>query len=224
MAAVLTLAPARIASARSPMEDLREAATVVSELRQAENGIPEHIWNRAQCVVVVPDLKKAGFILGGEFGSGVMSCRTGNAWGAPVFMSLAKGSAGFQIGAEEIDLVLLIMNRTGAEKLLGNGVTLGADVSVAAGPVGRTASAATDAQLSAEMLSYSRSRGLFAGVDFSGGALKPDKDDNAEVYGSNRMARDIAFGAVPPRLNPETRAFMDALAGRGVRGTSGAYR
>src|SRR5262249_1901037 len=156
---------------------LNESAAVVNELRTApDNGIPQDLWAKAECVVVIPSLKKAAFVIGGEYGSGVMSCKNGSEWSAPVFMQLAKGSVGFQIGAQSTDLVLLVMNRRGMEKMLSNKVTLGADISIAAGPVGRAASAATDAQLNAEILSYSRSQGLFAGVNLSGGALKADKD------------------------------------------------
>src|SRR6516165_4336572 len=125
---------------------LNEAATVLSELRAApDNGIPQDLWNKTECVVVIPSMKKAAFLVGGEYGSGVMSCKNAGVWSSPVFMQLAKGSVGFQIGAQSTDLVLLVMNRRGMDKLLSDKVTLGADMSVAAGPVGRTASAATDA-------------------------------------------------------------------------------
>ena len=131
-------------------EKLNEAGTVLRELRNAaDGGIPASVFNKAHCVVVIPDLKKAGFIIGGEHGSGVMSCRHGSSWSSPVFMEITKGSAGLQAGVQSIDLVLLVMNESGAEKLLRNKVTLGADASVAAGPVGRAASAGTDAQFSA---------------------------------------------------------------------------
>src|SRR6185503_1730137 len=148
---------------KNDVEKLNDAATVLTELRNApDNGIPDSIWNKAHCVVVIPSLKKGGFIVGGEHGTGVMSCKHGSAWGPPVFMELTKGSVGLQAGVSSTDLVLVVMNERGADKLLRNKVTLGADASVAAGPVGRAASAGTDAQLSAEMLSYSRSKGLFA--------------------------------------------------------------
>lgn len=201
---------------------LNEAATVVNELRNTpDNGIPQDLWNKAQCVVVIPSLKKAAFVVGGEYGSGVMSCRTTNDWSAPVFMQLAKGSVGFQIGAQSTDLVLLIMNRRGLDKLLSDKVSLGADASIAAGPVGRTASAATDAQLSAEILSYSRSQGLFAGIDLSGGTLKPDKDANARAYGSNVEARDVALGtARTAALEPAAAPFLGALRQSGGRAVS----
>jgi len=203
------------------IEKLNEATGVLGELRNtAEGGIPDSLFSKAHCVVVIPDLKKAGFILGGEHGSGVMSCRRGNTWSPPVFMDLTKGSAGLQIGVQSTDLVLLVMNQSGADKLLRNKVTLGGDASVAAGPVGRAASAGTDAQLSAEMLSYSRTKGLFAGVDLSGGSLNPDHSKNERAYGPNASARDIALGTARVKVSAEAQAFINAL-GRDTRGTSG---
>jgi|KBSMisStandDraft_5_1062788.scaffolds.fasta_scaffold304846_2 lipid-binding SYLF domain-containing protein len=200
---------------------LNDSRAVLSEMRNADdNGIPDSIWSKAECVVVIPDLKKAGFIVGGEAGSGVMACRNGGHWGAPIFMKMAKGSFGLQAGASSTDLVLVVMNRGGADKLLGNKVTLGADASVAAGPVGRSASAATDAQLTAQMLAYSRSKGVFAGINLSGGSLRPDDSANAKMYGAEHSARQIAFGTVPVRLTAEGRAFSTAL-GRDVRATGG---
>ena len=190
---------------------LNESATVLSELRAApDNGIPQDLWNKTECVVVIPSMKKAAFLVGGEYGSGVMSCKSANNWSSPVFMQLAKGSVGFQIGAQSTDLVLLVMNRRGMDKLLNDKVTLGADMSVAAGPVGRAASAATDAQLHAEILSYSRSQGLFAGVNLSGGALKPDKDANARAYGSTVDAKAVAMGETHQVLQ-EGAPFLNAL-------------
>lgn len=206
---------------KSDIEKLNEAATVLTELRNTpENGIPDSIWNKAHCVVVIPGLKKGGFIIGGEHGSGVMSCKNGNAWGPPVFMEMTKASVGLQAGISSTDLVLVVMNESGADKLLRNKVTLGTDASIAAGPVGRTASAATDAQLSAEMLSYSRSKGLFAGIDLSGGSLNPDTSRNERAYGTNASARDIALGTTRVKVSPEMHAFTNAL-GREVRATSG---
>ena len=219
--AVLVAATAFAQLSKHDATKLNEATTVLSEIRGAsDNGIPESIWNKAHCVVVIPDLKKAGFIVGGEHGSGVMSCKNANAWGPPVFMELTKGSAGLQAGVSSTDLVLVVMNERGADKLLRNKVTLGADASVAAGPVGRAASAATDAQLSAEMLSYSRAMGLFAGIDLSGGSLNPDNSKNERAYGANASARDIALGTTPVKMSPEAQAFTNSL-GRDVRGTSG---
>jgi SH3 domain-containing YSC84-like protein 1 len=200
---------------------LGDAAAVLSELRGTpDSGIPEDLWNKAQCVMVIPSLKKAAFIFGGEVGSGVMSCRGAKGWSAPVFMHLAKGSFGLQIGAEQVDLVLLVMNRRGAEKLLQDKVSLGTDASLAAGPVGRSASAATDAQINAEILSYSRSQGLFAGIDLSGGTLQPDTEADARAYGSGVAAREIADGTRQVVVPAAARSFERALE-RDVKATSG---
>jgi lipid-binding SYLF domain-containing protein len=221
VAALLMAATAFGQMKSKDIEKLNEAATVLRELRSAaEGGIPESILSKAHCVVVIPDLKKAGFIVAGERGSGVMSCRHGSTWTSPVFMEMTKGSAGFQAGVQSTDLVLVVMNRAGAEKLLSNKVTLGAGASIAAGPVGRAASAGTDAQLTAEILSYSRAKGLFAGIDLSGGSLNPDQSKNERVYGANASAKDIALGTTPVKLTPEAQRFVDAL-GRDTRGTTG---
>jgi lipid-binding SYLF domain-containing protein len=193
---------------------LSEAAIVLTELRGApDKGVPEGIWTKADCALVIPSLKKGAFVVGGEYGAGVMSCRTTNRaeWTAPVFMHLAKGSFGLQIGGESVDLVLLVMNRRGTEKLLRNKVSLGGDISVAGGPVGRSANAATDAQMKAEMLAYSRAQGVFAGIDLSGGTLKPDDDANVRAYGKDVTALDIAMGTKPATAPAEASAFMHAL-------------
>jgi lipid-binding SYLF domain-containing protein len=211
------LATAAISTAE--VKRLQNAASVIRAMRdQPDNGIPEKLWSRTACVVVIPDLKKAAFGIGGEYGRGVMSCRTGDRWAAPLFMQLEKGSWGLQIGAAEMDLVLLVMNRDGAEKLLGNKVSLGADASVAAGPVGRAAAAATDAQLSAQILSYSRTHGVFAGIDLSGGMLGPDKDANTDVYGTAADSKTIAFGDL--KAPAEARPLLQELS-VGAVGTSG---
>jgi len=189
---------------------IQDSAAVLSEIHgQPDTDIPQELWEKAQCVVVIPSLKKAAFVFGGEYGKGLMSCRHDGAWGAPVFMQLAKGSWGLQIGAESIDLVLLVMNHRGMDKMLEDKVSLGADVSVAAGPVGRTVAAATDAQLNAEIISYSRAQGLFAGIDLSGGILKPDQDANRDLYGRTRLARQaLTDGA---KALAVTQPFMTAL-------------
>ena len=163
----------------SETKRINEAATVLKEIHAVpDKDIPQELWDKARCVIVVPSLKKAAFVLGGEYGKGLMSCRrAGEGWSAPVFMQLAKGSWGLQIGAQSIDLVLLVMNERGMDKLLQDKVTLGAEASVAAGPVGRDARAATDAQMNAEILAYSRTQGLFAGIDVSGGILQDQRDD-----------------------------------------------
>jgi lipid-binding SYLF domain-containing protein len=196
----------------SEIKRVQEAATVLRDIHAVpDKDVPQDLWDKAECVLVVPGLKKAAFIIGGEYGKGLMSCRRNGAWSAPVFMQVGKGSWGFQVGAQSIDLVLLVMNRTGVEKLLGNKVTLGAEMSVAAGPVGRDARAATDAQMKAEILSYSRAQGLFAGINLSGGVVKPDEDDNKDLYGPGVTPKDVLFGGTittPAVMKP----FMDALA------------
>src|SRR5262245_29104997 len=190
-AAVAFLAAATTIHAALPAgeaERLRKAGAVLQEVR---GSIPQDLFDRARCTIVIPDLKKAAFIVGGEYGRGVMSCRAGETWSAPVFMQIGKGSWGFQGGAEEVDLVLLVMNEEGVQKLLRNKVTLGADASVAAGPVGGAGHAGTDAALTAEIVSYSRAKGLFAGVNLSGGVLRPDEDANKVAYGPNATPRTI---------------------------------
>jgi lipid-binding SYLF domain-containing protein len=192
--AVTCAAPAFAALSTAEQKRLAEAATVLRELRDVpDKGISEELWNKAECVAVIPSLKKAALGIGGEYGRGVMSCKAGESWSAPLFLQLAKGSWGLQIGAQEIDLVLLVMNRRGVEKLLDNNISLGADASVAAGPVGRSANAGTDLAMSAEMLAYSRSHGAFAGIDISGGVLKPDKDANVDAYGESVKPHDVVF-------------------------------
>ncbi len=194
---------------------ISEAAGVLAEVHGVpDRGVPSELWNRASCVIVIPSLKKAAFLVGGEYGKGLMSCRrSATAWSAPVFMELEKGSWGLQIGAQTIDLVLLVMNERGMQKLLGNKVTLGAEASIAAGPVGRDARAATDAQMNAEILSYSRTQGLFAGINLSGGVIKPDPEDNQDLYGKPIEARAVLTGdaVAPPAV---TQPFMDELARR----------
>jgi len=191
-------------------ERVEESATVLTEIHSApDKDIPKELWDRATCVIVIPSVKKAAFVFGGEYGKGLMSCRKAGGWSAPVFMELQKGSWGLQIGAQSIDLVLLVNNERGMKKLLGNKVTLGAEASVAAGPVGRDARAATDAQMNAEILSYSRAQGLFAGINLSGGVLKPDSDDNEDAYGKKITPAAILTGstAAPAATAP----FMKAL-------------
>jgi lipid-binding SYLF domain-containing protein len=187
-----------------------ESATVLTELHAApDKDVPQDLWDRATCVIVIPSVKKAAFVFGGEYGKGLMSCRKGGGWSAPVFMQLQKGSWGLQIGAQSIDLILLVNNERGMKKLLGNKVTLGAEASVAAGPVGRDARAATDAQMNAEILSYSRAQGLFAGINLSGGVLKPDGDDNQDLYGRKVTAATVLTGDTAPPA--AVAAFMKAL-------------
>jgi len=193
---------------------IEEAATVLKEIHSVpDKDIPQDLWDKAACVLVVPSLKKAAFVVGGEYGKGLMSCRHNSQWTAPVFMQVGKGSWGLQIGAQSIDLVLLVMNETGMQKLLGNKVSLGAEASIAGGPIGRDARAATDAQLKAEILSYSRTQGLFAGVNLSGGVVKADPDDNQDLYGSGVTPKTVLIDgsvAAPAVMQP----FMEELRRR----------
>ena len=218
-ATLLAASSAFAAPTKDEAKRLSEAGAVLVELQSTDKGIPEDLWNKAQCVIVIPSIKKGAFVIGGEYGKGVMSCRSGHNWSSPVFMQLAKGSFGLQIGAEQIDLVMLLMNRRGLDKLLEDKVSLGADASVAAGPVGRTGSAATDAQLHAEMLSYSRSEGAFAGIDLSGGVLRPDKDANKNAYG-DVDAKTVVMGEHHVAKLDAAEPFLKALR-QEARATTG---
>src|SRR5262245_13911895 len=216
VAATLALVLAAPLRAADPddIKRISKAAEVLREIHAApDKDIPSELWDKAACVVVIPDLKKAAFVFGGEYGRGVMSCKHNGTWTAPSFLRLHKGSWGLQAGAQAIDLVLLVMNEKGMEKLLNNKVTLGAEASAAAGPVGRDARAATDVQLTAEILSYSRTHGLFAGVNISGGVLQVDEDDNAELYGKAVTAREILSGSMKPPT--QAASFMAALKRQG---------
>jgi len=196
-AAVLGLAVFNVQAADLSTREanrIREAATVLKEIHGVpDRDIPQELWERAECVIVVPGLKKAAFVIGGEYGKGLMSCRHTGEWSAPIFMQIGKGSWGLQIGAQSIDLVLLVMNANGMEKMLRNKVSLGVEASIAAGPVGRDARAATDAQMKAEILAYSRTQGLFAGINLSGGVVRADADDNADLYGRQIAPKDVVM-------------------------------
>jgi lipid-binding SYLF domain-containing protein len=176
---------------------LNEAAAVFSEVMAApDRGIPQDMLEHAHCIVIVPDLKTAAFIVGAKYGKGILSCRNkGNAgWSAPGTVRIEGGSVGFQIGGSSTDLIMLIMNERGADKLLEDKFTVGAEGSVAAGPVGRTATAQTDAQMHADILSWSRSQGLFAGLALEGATLRQDLDDNTAIYGQRLGNRNIVTG------------------------------
>jgi lipid-binding SYLF domain-containing protein len=213
--AALLVTPMSAALSTSEAKRIEEAASVLRELHSApDQDVPLDLWQKASCVIVIPGLKKAAFIVGGEYGKGLMSCRTNNSeWSPPVFMRLGKGSWGLQFGAQSIDLVLLVMNDAGVDKLLRNRVSLGAEASVAAGPVGRDARAATDPQLKAEILSYSRTQGVFAGINLSGGIITDDEDDNADLYGKGISARSILLEN-RVHLPGIARQFVDALMRR----------
>jgi lipid-binding SYLF domain-containing protein len=175
-----------------------------------DKGIPRDLLEKAHCIVIVPELNTAAFIVGGKYGKGYLSCRNkgGMGWSAPATVRIEGGSVGFQIGGSETDLIMLVMSARGAEKLLESKFTLGAEGSVAAGPVGRTATAQTDAQMHAEILSWSRSQGLFAGIALEGATLREDLDDNAALYGSKLENRDIVTGG---RAAPESGVRLIGL-------------
>jgi SH3 domain-containing YSC84-like protein 1 len=194
----LALAPL-LAAASEPVKRLDEAAAVFSEVMAApDRGIPQDLLETAHCIVIVPGLKTAAFVFGGKYGKGYMSCRNANqtGWSAPGTVRIEGGSVGFQIGGSETDLIMLVMSERGADKLLASKFTLGAEGSVAAGPVGRTATAQTDAQMHADILSWSRSQGLFAGIALEGATLRQDLDDNATLYGKKLENREIVTKGV----------------------------
>ena len=172
------------------------ADTLTDMMRASDKGIPQDLLDKARCVVVVPGMKKAGFIIGAKYGRGFSVCRRhgGSGWGAPAAMRVEGGSVGFQIGASETDVVLLVMNDGGMKHLLSDKFTLGGEATAAAGPIGRDASAQTDAMMNAEMLSYSRSRGLFAGISLEGATLRQDGETNREIYGRDATNREILSG------------------------------
>jgi SH3 domain-containing YSC84-like protein 1 len=199
MATTLALTPL-LAADNEPAKRLDDAAAVFSEIMATpDKGIPQELLENAHCIVIVPDLKTAAFVVGGKYGKGYLSCRnksgTGG-WSAPATVRIEGGSVGFQIGGSSTDLIMLVMSERGADKLLSSKFTLGAEGSVAAGPVGRTATAQTDAQLHADILSWSRSQGLFAGVALEGATLRQDLDDNATLYGKKLGNRDIVTTGV----------------------------
>jgi lipid-binding SYLF domain-containing protein len=172
------------------------ADTLHDMMNASDHGIPHDLLDKAKCVVVVPGMKKAGFIIGAKYGRGFAVCRHagGTRWGAPAAVQIEGGSVGFQIGASETDVVLLIMNDGGMRHVMSDKFTLGGDASVAAGPLGRTASAETDAEMHAEMLAYSRARGLFAGISLEGATLHADKETDHELYGRDVTSHDILSG------------------------------
>jgi lipid-binding SYLF domain-containing protein len=177
---------------------LEECGTVLQEVLNIPDNIPHDLLAKAECVIVIPGVKKLAFGVGADFGRGAMVCRTGEhfrgAWGAPAMYALEGGSVGFQIGGEETDLILLVMNSRGMDSILSSKVKLGADASIAGGPKGRDASADTDAWMRAEILSYSRSRGVFAGISLEGSTIRPDDDASADVYGHHMKAAEIVRG------------------------------
>jgi lipid-binding SYLF domain-containing protein len=197
--------PLSAAQDKKEADRLQNCGTVLKEILDIPDDIPQDLLDKADCVIVYPSVLKAAFVIGGSYGRGAMTCRTGEhftgPWSAPTLMALEGGSVGFQLGGQATDFVLLVMNGRGAHSILNSKVKLGADASVAAGPKGRTAAAATDVTLRAEVLSYSRSRGLFAGISLEGSTVRPDNDANERVYGKKLEAESIVFKgavAVPP--------------------------
>src|SRR5450759_4494350 len=193
---------------------LNEAAAVFSEVMAApDKGIPQELLGKAHCIVIVPSLKTGAFLVGGKYGKGYLSCRSksGSGWSAPGTVRIEGGSVGFQIGASSTDLIMLVMSERGADKLLASKFTLGGEGSVAAGPVGRTATAQTDVQMRADILSWSRSQGLFAGLALEGATLRQDLDDNATLYGKKLENRDIVTKRVRA---PKAAAKLIALLNR----------
>jgi SH3 domain-containing YSC84-like protein 1 len=198
IAAIACLSPLSADKIADHEKRFRESALVFGEImRTPDKGIPRDLLERAACVAVVPGLKRAGFVVGAKYGKGVLTCRTAGGWSALSTIRIEGGSVGFQIGAGETDLVLLVMNERGKSKLLEDKFTVGGDASVMAGPVGRSAQAGTDAQLHAEILAYSRARGLFGGISLEGATLRPDTDDNHDIYGPGARQSEIVNGKYP---------------------------
>jgi lipid-binding SYLF domain-containing protein len=199
VAATLTCAPL-LAAENEAAKRLNDASIVFSEVMDApDKGIPQELLEKAHCIVIVPDLKTAAFVVGGKYGKGYLSCRTkGAGWSAPGTVRIEGGSVGFQIGASSTDLIMLIMSERGMDKLLTSKFTLGGEGSVAAGPVGRTVTAQTDVQMRADILSWSRTQGLFAGMALEGATLREDLDDNTALYGKKLGNRAIVTKGVKP--------------------------
>jgi lipid-binding SYLF domain-containing protein len=197
---LLTPFLARAADEDAETARITASGDVLKELLDSPSGISHDLLNKAYCVIILPSVKKGGFILAAEYGRGLMTCRSGDnfdgAWGAPIMMQSSGGSIGFQIGGQATDFVVLVMNDAGARAVMNGKAKLGSDASVAAGPVGRTAEASTNASMSAEMLSYSRSQGVFAGISLSGTSLGPDSSANEKIYGKPVTGHDIFSGSI----------------------------
>jgi lipid-binding SYLF domain-containing protein len=207
--AVLLAAPSLVLTADS--ERLKDAGLVLTEMAgMGDAGIPTSLIAKSRCIVIIPSLKKAAFVVGGQYGRGYMSCRKDGSWSGPAGIRVEGGSVGFQIGGSATDVVLLVMNERGVDKILGNEFKVGADASVAAGPIGREASAQTDITMRAEMLAWSRSRGVFAGVALQGSTLREDSGENKELYGKAVTNREIVTGQVAaPKVAED---FLKALS------------
>ncbi|MCU1329356.1 MAG: hypothetical protein JWN34_4726 [Bryobacterales bacterium] len=214
--------PAILAAApNAATERLDAAADLVTDMMQAsDKGVPQDLLNKSRCVILVPGMKKAAFVIGGKFGRGFVFCRhaSGTGWTAPASIRVEGGSVGFQLGASEQDVLLLVMNDSGMKRLLNNRFTLGGEATVAAGPVGRDVSAQTDAVMRAEMLSWSRSRGLFAGLSLQGATLRPDDDANRELYGKDMDNKTILTSDIPaPAAAAKLETLLDKNSSRQSR-------
>jgi lipid-binding SYLF domain-containing protein len=218
------LVVAQVHAQQKEQERLRESAAVLEEILGMPENVPQELLDRAECVIVIPSVVKFALGIGGSYGRGAIVCRSGKdftgPWGAPAMFALEGGSFGLQLGGQATDFVLLVMNPKGAESVLGSKVKLGADASAAAGPKGRTATAATDIVMKAEILSYSRSRGLFAGISLEGSTLRSDGDANKKIYGKELDARQIVRGAAV-KVTPAGKALVDLLNKKSPRNTSG---
>ncbi|MGB9403191.1 MAG: lipid-binding SYLF domain-containing protein [Candidatus Acidiferrales bacterium] len=208
------VATAPLFAANKEQKRLENSGAVMQDIVNIPENIPRSVMDRAECVIVFPSVLKGAFVVGASYGRGAMVCRTGKdfrgAWGAPAMYALEGGSFGFQIGGQATDLVLLIMNDRGVKSILDSKVKLGGDASIAAGPVGRDATADTDAYMRAEILSYSRTRGLFAGISLEGSTLRPDDDATADVYGRALTAKEIILGG-NVRVPPSGRHLVSVL-------------
>lgn len=192
------------------LDRVRDAGTVLTEIMNApDKGIPEEVVDNAKCIVVVPNLIKGGFIVGGKHGRGVATCRTATGWSAPAFVSIGGGSWGLQIGVEGVDLVMLVMNDAGLQHLLSSKFQISGEGSAAAGPVGRHASAGTDWKMNSELLTYSRSKGVFAGLTLEGAVVEQDSDSTVAIYGKDVPFRKVLMGGVPAPAS--TEPFMNAV-------------
>lgn len=197
-------------AAESEGQRMESAAATLSEMADSpDKGIPHDLLGKADCVVIVPGLKKGGFILAGQFGRGYASCRTSGGWSAPLAMRMEGGSLGLQAGGQAADVVLLVMNERGMARLTSSKFTLGGEASVAAGPIGRNSQAMTDATLLAEILSYSRARGIFGGISLNGSTLRPDNDANKAIYGKEVAPMDVLSGKVAAPA--DAKAMLDKL-------------
>jgi lipid-binding SYLF domain-containing protein len=219
----LNALPALAKDKNKEQQRVENAGKVVQEIMNVPDNIPQSVIDKADCVVVLPSVVKFAIGLGGSYGRGVMTCRSGKdfrgRWGAPTMMALEGGSFGFQLGGQATDFVLLLMTERSAENILTSKVKLGGDVSAAAGPVGRNASAETDVTLRAEILSYSRARGLFAGISLSGSTLRPDNGANKILYGKEVSAKDIVFNKAVP-APPSASLLISTLDKRSPKNTS----